>query len=540
MAKKYTPDELNGLSRQELILLAISMQDQLEQLNANMERLIEQISIANQQRFGRHSERLDVIDGQLDLFNEAEALSEEAGNVPEPSIDEALSQHPKRKKKTGTRDADLSGLPEESIIHSVPEEKLIEHFGEGCYRKLPDESYKRLRYTPASWTVELHTVEVYVGTDGLRQDEFLRGDRPKDLLRNSIVTPSLEAAILNGKYVNSIPLYRMEQEFQRNGVYISRQNMANWTILCAERYLKPVYDRLKEELFRYHVTQADETPVEVINDGRSAGSTSYMWVHRSGEYYKDRPVVLYEYQKTRHHKHPEEFYKGFKGILVTDGLAQYHLLEDHLEGLTNANCWAHARRDFSDAVKAIKDPELAKRSTAYQALVRIAAIYKLDESLKELTPRQRLKERQKHVKPLVEEYFAWVKDVLDSQLPKGATASGLHYSINQEKYLWVFLNDGEIPIDNSASERAIRTFCIGKKNWVFIDSVKGAEASAIIYSISETAKLNSLSTYNYFNHLLTELPKLIDREGNVSNAKALESLLPWAEELPDICRKPRR
>ena len=540
MAKRYTPDELNDLSRQELILLVTSMQDQLEQLNANMEKLIEQISIANQQRFGRHSERLDVIDGQLDLFNEAEALSEEAGNAPEPPIDEVLPQQPKKKKKTGTRDADLSGLPEEFIIHSVPEEKLIEHFGEGCYRKLPDESYKRLRYTPTSWTVELHTVEVYVGTDGLRQDEFLRGDRPADLLRNSIVTPSLEAAILNGKYVNSIPLYRMEQEFQRNGVYISRQNMANWTILCAERYLKPVYDRLKEELFRYHVTQADETPVKVINDGRSAGSTSYMWVHRSGEYYKDRPVVLYEYQKTRHHRHPEEFYRDFKGILVTDGLAQYHLLEGHLEGLTNANCWAHARRDFSDAVKAIKDPELAKRSTAYQALVRIGAIYKLDESLKGLTPQQRLRERQKNVKPLVEEYFAWVKDVLGSQLPKGATASGLNYSINQEKYLRVFLDDGEIPIDNSASERAIRTFCVGKKNWVFIDSVKGAEASAVIYSISETAKLNSLSTYHYFNHLLTELPKLINKEGNLIHAEALGSLLPWAEELPDICRKPRR
>lgn len=365
-------------------------------------------------------------------------------------------------------------------MHSVPEEKLIEHFGEGCYRKLPDESYKRLRYTPASWTVELHTVEVYVGTDGLRQDEFLRGDRPADLLRNSIVTPSLEAAILNGRYVNSIPLYRMEQEFQRNGVYIIRQNMANWTILCAERYFRPVYDRLKEELFKYHVTQADETPVKVINDGRGAGSISYMWVHRSGEYYKDKPVVLYEYQKTRHHRHPEEFYKGFTGILVTDGLAQYHLLEDSLDGLVNANCWVHAGRGFSDAVKAIKDPGLAKRSTAYQALVRIAAIYKLDESLKELTPQQRLRERQKNVKPLVEEYFAWVKDVLDSQLPKGTTASGLNYSINQEKYLREFLNDGEIPIDNSASERSIRTFCVGKKNWVFIDSVKGAEASAIM------------------------------------------------------------
>ncbi len=391
-------------------------------------------------------------------------------------------------------------------MHSVSEEKLIEHFGEGCYRKLPDESYKRLRYTPASWTVENHTVEVYAGTDGLRQDEFLRGDRPADLLRNSIVTPSLEAAILNGKYVNSIPLYRMEQEFRRNGVYISRQNMANWTILCAKRYFRPVYNRLKEDLFRYHVTQADETPVKVINDGRIAGSTSYMWVHRSGEYYKDRPVVLYEYQKTRHHRHPEEFYRDFKGILVTDGLAQYHLVEDNLEGLTNANCWAYARRDFSDAVKAIKDPDMAKRSTAYQALVRIAAIYKPDESLKGLTPPQRLRERQKNVKPLVEEYFAWVKDVLGSQLPKGATASGLNYSINQEKYLRVFLNDGEVPIDNSASERSIRTFCVGKNHRVFIDSVKGAEASEVIYSISETAKFNGLSTYHYFNHLLTELP----------------------------------
>ena len=167
-----------------------------------------------------------------------------------------------------------------------------------------------------------------------------------------------------------------------------------------------VYDRLKEELFKYHITQADETPVKVINDGRSASSTSYMWVHRSGEYYKDRPIVLYEYQKTRHHKHPEEFYRDFKGILVTDGLAQYHLLEDHLEGLTNANCRAHARRDFSDAIKAIKEPELARRSAAYQALVRIAAICKLNENLKELTPQQRLRERQKNVKPLVEEYFA--------------------------------------------------------------------------------------------------------------------------------------
>lgn len=537
MAKKYTVDELNKCSKQDLMLIVLSMQDQLDQMNENLETLIEQIRIANQQRFGRHTETLDTINGQLSLFNEAEALSEDTAE--EPALEEVLPTVSKKKKQRGKRDADLSGFPEEQILHRISPDELSELYGEGNYKRMPDETYKRLRYEPASWTVEVHTVEVYVGTDGLHQDEFLRGNRPKDLLRNSIVTPSLEAAILNGKYVNSIPLYRIEQEFQRNGVFVSRQNMANWTILCAQRYFHPLYGRMKEELLKYHVTQCDETPVEVINDGRGAGAKSYMWVHRSGEYYKDKPLVLYEYQKNRSHEHPKQFYKGFQGILVTDGLSQYHLVEKELAGLQNANCWAHARRFFSDAVKAMTDRESAKRSTAYQALLKISSIYKLDEGLKTLTAERRFSERQKTIKPLVEEYFSWVKVVLETQLPKGKTADGLKYCINQEKYLKVFLEDGEVPIDNSASERSIRTFCIGKKNWVLIDSIKGAQASAVIYSISETAKLNNLSTYNYFCYLLTELPKLADRNGNI-NPRALGSLLPWANVLPENCHKPRR
>lgn len=537
MAEKYTVKELNKLDKKSLMLLVLSMQDQLTQMNENLEKLIEQVRITNQQRFGRHTETLEAISGQLSLFNEAEALSEEVAR--EPEIEEVLPVIQKKKKQRGKRDADLSGFPEEKILHSVSPEKLCELYGEGNYKRMPDETYKRLRYEPASYTVEIHTVEVYVGTDGLHQDEFIRGDRPKDLLRNSIVTPSLEAAIINGKYVNSIPLYRIEQEFQRNGVNISRQNMANWTILCAQKYFQPVYDRMKEELFRYHVTQCDETPVEVIHDGRPSGTKSYMWVHRSGEYYKDKPIVLYEYQKTRHHDHPEQYYKDFKGVLVTDGLSQYHLIEKNLDGLINANCWAHCRRSFSDAVKAMKDRELAKQSIAYQALVRISAIYKLDESLKTVTPEERLRERQENVKPLVEEYFTWVKKVLSEQLPKGETAKGLKYSINQEKQLKVFLTDGEVPIDNSASERSIRTFCIGKKNWVLIDSIRGAEASAVIYSISETAKLNNLSTYNYFCHLFTELPKVVGKDGNIEH-DTLESLMPWSADLPEKCRRPRR
>ena len=342
---------------------------------------------------------------------------------------------------------------------------------------------------------------------------------------------------------HSTPLNRIEQEFQRNGVNISRQTMANWIVGSSRRYFAPLVERMRQELLKLPVTQSDETPTQVIHDGRHPGSKSYMWVHRSGEFCKDRRIVIYEYQKGRDHELPLAFYQDYKGVLVTDGLQQYHLVEKKLPDLINANCWAHARRDYADAIKAAdkSDPDAVRRSTAYQALSRISQIYKLEGALKDLSPEQRLLERQKNIQPLVEEYFAWVKKQLEevSVPPKSKTADGLRYSMNQEKYLRVFLTDGNVPIDNSASERSIRTFCIGKKNWMFHDSIMGAQASAVIYSLSETAKLNNLRPYYYFEYLLTELPNLCDDNGNIEPAE-LDRLLPWSKELPDECRKPRR
>lgn len=542
MSQKHTLNELNTLSRDELITIILTMQGQLDTLNENIEKLIEQIRIANQYRFGRSTETMKSIDGQMSFFDEADTLRDESAGEPEE--DQVIPPRPRKKKTKGQREMDLKAFPEEVIpAHTVSEETLDAFYGKGNWKRMPDETYKRLRHEPESWTVEIHTVEVYVGTDGYHQDEFLRGDRPKDIFPNSIVTPSLLASILNAKYVNSSPLYRIEQEFIRNGVNISRQTMANWITGSSDRYFAALVERMKQELLTLPVTQSDETPTQVINDDRHPGSKSYMWVHRSGEFFKDRPIVIYEYQKGRDHELPLAFYRNYKGILVTDGLKQYHLVEDKLEGLVNANCWAHARRDYTDSIKAADkaDPNAVKRSIAYQALSRISLIYKLEGTLKDLSAQDRLQERQRTIRPLVEEYFAWVKKQLEDMVvpPKGKTAEGLRYSVNQEKYLKVFLTDGNVPIDNSASERAIRTFCIGKKNWMFHDSVKGAQASAVIYSISETAKLNNLRPYYYFNYLLTELPKLCDEKGTIDTAK-LEHLLPWAPELPEECRKPCR
>lgn len=283
--------------------------------------------------------------------------------------------------------------------------------------------------------------------------------------------------------------------------------------------------------------------MEVIHDDRPAGSKSYMWVHITGELSPVPPVIVYEYQKTRHSDHPKAYYRDFSGVLVTDGLEQYHKLGRDLEGITNANCMAHARRHFANAVKAIgkSNPEAIKGSVAYQALVRIGAIYDLEGGLKDLTPEKRLKERQTSIKPLVEEFFAWIRKVQADRtvLPKGETAKGIAYCLNQEEYLRVFLSDGEVPIDNLASERALRTFTIGRKNWMTINTVRGAQVSAMIYSITETARANGLNVYYYVKHLLEGLLEIELADGSIDE-KELEQLMPWSKELPAECYSKRR
>ena len=389
----------------------------------------------NSHRLGRKTEKLNEIDGQHSFFDEVENCC--ALDVDEPEL-QIVIRKARRKKKKDQRELDLEGLPEKKISHPLTDEQLDAHYGSGNWRRLPDDTYARLRFTLASWTVERHSAAVAVGKSGDHQDEFLRGDPPNDLLRNSLVTPSLAAVIMNAKYVNSMLLNRIEQEFERNGVYISRQTMANWTIRCTEKYLLPLYELLHKKLLELLVNQCDETPVQVVNDNdpdepndvkSKVGHKNYMWVQRSGEFYTDRPIVLFEYERVRGHEYPEAFYKGYQGVLMTDGLQQYHMIEKTLEDLTNANCWVHMRRQFADAIKAIK---AIKNSLAYKALLRIAAIYKIENTLKDLITQERLDMRKKSVKPLVEEFFAWVKACINdtSVLPKGKTADGFNYAVN--------------------------------------------------------------------------------------------------------------
>jgi len=532
MASKYTQEQLNSLDRETLTRLFLSQQEQLENIDHTLQLVLEQMADLKRHRFGRSSEKHETegqvsfmeVDGKIVFFNEPEAVAAEESTEEPENVSRT-----RPKKKQGKREEDLDGIPVVVVEHSMTDGELEDKFGKDGWKQLPDEVYRRYRFTPAKIEVEEHHVKVYAGKE---TEEVIKAPHPQTLLRGSLVSPSLEAAVINAKYVNAVPLYRQEQEFERYGLHISRQNMANWTIQCADRYLAVLYDYLHEKLYGYHVLQADETPVLVNKDGRPAGSKSYMWVYRTGRMYTERQVVLYEYQKTRNASHPREFLKDFNGVCVTDGYQVYHTIEGEREDLRIAGCWSHARRRFDEAVKALPKAK-QKDSRAYLALTMIQAIYREEKQLKDLPAEERKNRRQLSVKPLVEAYFTWVRENLPKVPQKSKTWEGFNYSLNQEKCLKVFLDDGEVPMDNNAAEQSIRGFCIGKKNWVMIDTIAGTKSSAIIYSIAETAKANNLKPYDYFEFLLTEIPKHLDD----TDRSFLDDLLPWSPSLPENCRK---
>ena len=539
MAFKYTEDQLNKMDKALLIELFLGLQDQMEELtkethalNQKMQLLMEQVVLAKHHRFGKSTERMEdttqisfmEIDGKIVFFNEAEAVSD-----PDMEEPEELELKKGSRRKQGKKDQDLSGLPVRRIDHYLSEQELEDEFGENGWKQLPDMISRQYCFVPAKVEIEEHHIGVYADK---KDEHMVRAPHPKALLHGSLVSPSLGAAVMNGKYVNAVPLYRLEKEFERYGLAISRANMANWMIRLSEEYLSVFYDHLHRKIYDFDVIGADETPVEVNKDGRPAGSKSYIWVYRSGGINSTHHIVLYEYQKTRNASHPVRFLKDYEGICVTDGYQVYHSAEKTLEHVTIAGCWVHARRYFDEALKIIPQAVRSK-SWGYLVMKQIQAIYREEGKLKDLKTEERLKQRQLVIKPLVDALFAYAKQ---HQVPvgtQGKLARAVTYLLNQEKYLRVFLENGEMPMDNNASERAIRGFCIGRKNWQLIDTIRGAENSAIIYSIAETAKANDLKPYEYFEHLLTEIPKHMED----TDRSFLDDLLPWSEKLPKEIKK---
>ena len=422
MAIKYTEEQLNKVDKSFLVQMFLNQQEEMakatnqielltnevQSLNEKMQTLIEQLVLSKKARFGQSSEKMEdaaqisfmEVNGTIVFFNEAEAVCDLSADEPED-----LEPKPRGKKTSGKKEADMSGLPVNRINHYMTENELIAEFGENGWKQLPDAISKRYKFIPAKVIVTEHHVGVYASK---KDGHMVKAEHPRGLLKGSPVSPSIAAAIMNGKYVNAVPLYRLEKEFERYCLAITRQNMANWMIRLGESYIAVMYDYLQELIYNYHVIQADETPVLVNKDGRKSGSKSYMWVYRSGYMTPEKQIILYEYQLTRNASHPREFLKDFKGICVTDGYQVYHTLEKEKEDLIIAGCWVHMRRRFEQAQEVI--PKEARKGTvSYMVMKQIQAIYREEGKLKDLNYKERLVQRQAIIKPLVDAFFVYLK-----------------------------------------------------------------------------------------------------------------------------------
>ena len=514
--------ELNELSKETLIELAISLQSSITDLTNTVNNLSETIKVMNQRKYGRKSETVSALQLSFDFgLNEVEAVSDK--KEPEPEAEKVV---PKRTRPKGKRAEDLKKITEHRDVPvDISEEKLIEEFGENGWKRLPDQLVTKLEHKPAVFEAVTYHLAVYVSK---KEDKIIHAERPVELWQNSIATPSLLSSIITAKYINGVPLYRQEQRYNENNVFINRTNMANWVIKASQLYLQPYYQGLKAKMMNMKYLHADETPVLVSKDGRDAGTKSYMWVYRTRKGRGDPEIVLYDYQKTRSYEHPERFLSDFSGTLITDGYSTYHKLEkEHPDHFTVAGCWVHLKRKFTDYVKSLGNKK-AKGTLAEKAIKKIQKIFHEDGKLENVSSEERLKVREKDITALVDDFFDWVRNhsvYIDSA---SQTGKAFTYALNQEQYLRTFLNDPEVPMHNNAAEQSIRPFTVGRKNWVMIDTINGAEASAVMYSIAETAKANQLRPYEYFTYLLTELPKYI----HDFNQEIPEDLYPWSEKFP--------
>ena len=511
------PESIEQLQEENLLL-----KQQNVELSTKVKWFEEQFRLNQHRLFGRSSEQTSP--EQINLFNEAEA--EVKPEALEPTIEEITY---KRRKKSGHREEMLQDLPVEVIEYRLPENEQTCSCCGGPMHEMSTEVRQEIKIIPPQVSVVKHVRYIY-GCHHCEKNEISipikTAPMPNPVLPGSLASPSSISHIMSQKFVEGLPLYRQEEQWERLGVEISRQTMANWMVQSSERWLRPLYDRMREHLLQQKILHADETTIQVLHEpGRAADTTSYMWLYRTGR--DGPPIILFDYQTTRASKHPVRFLKEFKGYLHVDGYAGY----DGIPNITLVGCWAHARRKFAEALKALPADERDTSTTAQQGLEFCNKLFAIERELHDVTAAERYEGRLEKSRLVLDAFSAWLKYQTPRVLPKSALGQAIQYCRNQWDKLTAFLLDGWLELDNNRSERSIKPFVIGRKNWLFSNSPKGASASALIYSMVETAKENELNPFAYLTYLFEQLPNV-----NLNDSQIIDSLLPWSKSLPERCR----
>lgn len=507
--------------------MAKSHEDQTVQMNQTIANLNEMVEYLEKKLFASSSEKTkkDGFPGQMDLFNEAEVAAD--SSVLEPTLEEVVGGYKRKAKKPkATREEILAGLPVVEVPCTVPEEDRncpycnapMEVIGKKVVRE-------ELRIIPAK-VERIQYVQEVLGCPECKKDGasvIVGAETPSPLLKHSLAYPSTVAYVMYQKYVNSIPLYRQEADWKQLGVSLPRATLANWVIKCGIDYMEPVYERLHQHLLERDIIHADETPCQVLKEeGKTAQSKSYMWLYGSGN---DElpPIRLYDYQPSRGGYHAEEFLKEFSGYLTCDGFGGYNKLKE----VIRCGCLAHMRRYWHEALPG-KSKNSPDRTPAEIGFDYCNQLFELEKEYADMDADTRKAKRLETEPAIWEAYWSWLETVN----PAGGSrlAKAVIYAKNQKPYMENYLLDGRCSISNNIAENIARPYAVGRKNFLFHDTVKGARASSIIYSLVETAKLNNLNIYAYLETVLLYMPDY------KNEPEGIEELMPWSDMIQQRCK----
>lgn len=503
MTKVISIDQLQALVKQlkrdnkSLLEDNGKLKKSTQEMQRQIDLLISKLNLSNSKRFGKQSEK-----APRGTFNEAESTK----SATQPK------HHNKGKQN----------LPE--YLEREEVEHKLEDTNCGCcghqMHVCGSEESEQIKIIPAKISVIKHKQLKYACRECEHtqiKNKVVTASKPKQPIPRSIASPEALAAVVTAKYCDALPLYRQVEIFKRGGLDLSRGTLANWCVKSGA-ILKPLVKAMQQHLVTQHSLCADETCVQVLDEpDKSPASQSYMWVYRSNEVSK-QPVVIYDYQPGRSRKSLTSFLQGFKGYLQCDGYRVY----DNVEGMLPVGCWAHTRRKYDEALRA----EKKSKGRAHKAISFISKLYKIENQLKakDLSVAQRYQLRQEKARPILDAFKLWLDETNEKLINKSYIAIAVQYTLNQWEKLIRYIEDGELGIDNNITERDIRPFTTGRKNWMFCQSVKGAEASAVLYSIVMTCRANDINPYYYFLHLFKTLPNLDDKSD-------LTALMPWNVQL---------
>jgi len=491
----------------------LNLKNEIKKLEALVKQYEELFKLSQKRKFGISSEKslYDqlTIEGETDETTVADPESEK-----EPPL-EVVKEHHRRKRtrKEGLPD----DLPVEEYIYELTDEdKICPHCGTETHF-IGNDIREELVVVPAKVMLRKHISPKHK-CRGCENDErvtILKAATPNPVIKGSFASPESVAYAAHQKFVMGVPLYRQEQEWQRKGVLLSRQTLANWLIAVAETWLCPIMGELKRKLLRQSIAHADETTFQVLNEEfKSPQSKSYLWVYRTGGDASE-PIVLAEYKPNRKAKNPTEFLENFRGYLHTDGYEAYHKLSDDI---IVVGCWAHVRRRWDSALKIIpsadRDGTQELRGKRY-----CDKMFYIERNIADLPPNEKYEERLKALKPVMDEFFAWADTIRTT--PKSQFGRTVGYMISQKKYLQNVLLDGRLELSNNRAERTIKPFVISRKNFLFANTVRGANTAATIFSLVETAKETGVDPFEYLSYVFKTAPNV-----DMSNPKNIEALLP--------------